>query len=190
MGADIHMFVEYRNKKRAQEDKANGRKPHWYSYGDRINPGRSYIMFGILAGVRGKYEESFEPKGKLDRGEMGWSSREASWFYISKDKSETDFENNIVSLETAKKWEGYGCRIENDQNGEPIWVEHPDWHSHSWMSTDELEEAFKRYIARASAEWGSTITKPPVEYRALLASMKALENGGENEVRVVFWFDN
>lgn len=58
------------------------------------------------------------------------------------------------------------------------------------MGTDELEEAFKRYVVRASAEWEEGITKPPVKYRALLASMKALEDGGENEVRVVFWFDN
>lgn len=184
------MFVEYRNKKRAQEDKTKGRKSHWYSYGDHTNPGRNYTMFGILAGVRGKYEDSFEPKGKLDREEMGWSSRDANWFYISKDVAETDLENGYTNLETAKKWEGYGCRIENDQNGKPAWVEQRHWHSHTWMSIEELEEAFKRYMVRASAEWEEGITKAPLEYRAMLASMKALEDDGENEVRVVFWFDN
>jgi len=190
MGADIHMFVEYRNKKRAQEDKTGGRKPYWYSYGNHTNPGRNYTLFGILAGVRGKYGDSFEPKGKLDREEMGWSSRDANWLYISENEKETNWEGGMTALETAKKWEGYGCKIENDQNGVPSWVEHPEWHSHSWMSIEELEEAFKRYKVHATLDWGEDVTKPPVEYQALLASMKALEDDGENEVRVVFWFDN
>lgn len=190
MGADIHMFVEYRSKKRAQELKNEGKKPYWYSYGGHINPGRNYTMFGILACVRGQYEDSFEPKGKLDREEMGWSSRDANWFYINKDVAKTDFENNITNIETARKWEGYGCRIENDEHGEHAWVEHPNWHSHSWMSIEELEKAFKRYVVHASTEWGEEINNVPLEYRALLASMKALEDNGKNEVRVVFWFDN
>lgn len=190
MGADIHMFVEYRNKKRAQEMKAEGRTSCWYGYGGRINPGRNYTLFGVLAGVRGQYRDSFMPKGKLDREEMGWSSRDANWLYIAENEKETDWENGVTTLETARKWEGYGCKIENDQNGRPAWVEHPDWHSHSWMSIEELEEAFNRYKVHATSEWGEDVTDVPIEYRALLASMKALEDGGENEVRVVFWFDN
>ena len=67
MGADIHMYAEYRNKNQAQEDQKQGRKPYWYCYGDQINPGRNYTLFGILAGVRGQYEDSFEPKGCLKK---------------------------------------------------------------------------------------------------------------------------
>lgn len=190
MGADIHMFVEYCSKKVIQELKKEGKKPYWHSYGGHINPGRNYTMFGVLAGVRGQYEDSFESKSKLNREEMGWSSRDANWFYINKDVAETDFENNITNIETARKWEGYDYRIKNDEHGEPAWVEHPHWHSHSWMSIEELEEAFKRYVVHASTEWGVEINNVPLEYRALLASMKALEDDGKNEVRVVFWFDN
>ena len=58
------------------------------------------------------------------------------------------------------------------------------------MDAEELEEAYRRYVKHASEEWGEEITKPPVEWRAIYASMKALEDDGENEVRVVFWFDN
>jgi hypothetical protein len=188
MGADIHMFVEYR-KKRAQELKNEGKKPYWYSYGDHTNPGRNYTLFGVLAGVRGQYEDSFEPKGKLPKDEMGFSSQYDAWLTIAH-VNDVDVCEGYVKLEDAKKYESYGRQILNDEEGMPRWVEHPDWHSHSWMSIDELEEAFKRYTVHASAEWGEEITKPPVEYRALLASMKALEDDGENEVRVVFWFDN
>jgi hypothetical protein len=30
----------------------------------------------------------------------------------------------------------------------------------------------------------------PVEWKAILAAMKSLEDEGKNEVRVVFWFDS
>jgi hypothetical protein len=58
------------------------------------------------------------------------------------------------------------------------------------MSIEELEEAFRRYKEHATAEWREPVHDVPLEYRALLVSMKALEDGGENEVRVIFWFDN
>ena len=57
------------------------------------------------------------------------------------------------------------------------------------IDSKELEKAYKRYKAYASYEWGSKM-EVPVEWKAILAAMKALENKGENEVRVVFWFDN
>jgi hypothetical protein len=60
MGADIHMYVEYRNKKQAKDLETQGRDPYWYSFGDCFNPGRNYTMFAILAGVRGEFKDSFE----------------------------------------------------------------------------------------------------------------------------------
>lgn len=188
MGADIHMYVEYRNKKRAQEDKKEGRKPYWFNYSDRVNPGRNYTMFGILASVRGQYEDSFEPKGSLPIDEMGWCSRHDNFLYIR--EGVKDHVDNSVTLETAQKYAGWGRKIINDQEGNPVFVEHPDWHSHTWMSIEELKEAYARYCRHATVEWEEKITKPPVEWMALLASMEALEDDGENEVRVVFWFDN
>ena len=60
MGADIHMFIEYRNKEQAKRLEKEGRKSYWWSFGDHLNPGRNYTMFAILAGVRGDYPESFD----------------------------------------------------------------------------------------------------------------------------------
>lgn len=185
MGADIHMFVEYRNKKWAQEDQQEGRKPYWISYGDETNLDRNYTLFGVLAGVRGNYEDSFIPKGKLQRDEMGYVSGSKAYLYIVDKPTEEVHEDGCCSREQAEKWTQYGCRIIEDK-----WIEHPEWHSHSWMTIEELEEAFNRYKVHATQEWGEPINNVPVEYRALLASMKALEDHGENEVRVVFWFDN
>lgn len=190
MGADIHMYVEYRNKKQAKEREAKGEKQYWTAYGDRVNPGRNYTMFAILAGVRGQYLESFEPKGKLSKDEMSWTTANDAYMHIYPKTHEDKEWEGFVTLEKATGWSKYGNNIVYDKNGTPTHVAHPDWHSHTWMSVKELEKAYKIYAKKASKEWGEKITKPHVEWMALLASMKALEGGGENEVRVVFWFDN
>lgn len=190
MGADIHMYVEYRNKKDAKNRETRGEKPYWYSYGDKINPGRNYTMFSVLAMVRGQYSDSFEPKGKIPWGLTGYSAQSDSHMLIYDKNNEDKDWDGWVTLEKAKNWEKYGCKIVYNEAGNPTHVEAPDWHSHSWMDAEELEEAYKRYVKHASGEWGEEITKPPVEWRAIHASMKALEDDGENEVRVVFWFDN
>ena len=190
MGADIHMYVEYRDKKVAKERDARGEKPYWVTYVGGVNPGRNYTMFAILAGVRGQYEESFQPKGKLPREMMSWGASSDAFMHIYPKKHEDKEWEGFVTLEKATEWAQWGNKIIFDENGKPSLVEHPDWHSHSWMSIKELKKAYKIYAKKASKEWGEKINKPPVEWRALLASMEELEDDGENEVRVVFWFDN
>jgi hypothetical protein len=190
MGADIHMYVEYRDKKVAKERDVRGEKPYWLAYGDRVNPGRNYTMFAILSCVRGEYEESFQPKGKLPREMMSWGASSDAFMHIYPKKHEDKEWEGFVTLEKATEWATWGRQIILNENGEPTYIEHPDWHSHSWMSIEELEQAYKIYAEKASQEWGEEITRPHVEWMALLASMKALEGDDENEVRVVFWFDN
>jgi hypothetical protein len=182
MGADIHMYVEYREKKRAKQAKKAGTISPWYSYGDEINPGRNYIMFAILAGVRGNYKGSFDPKGQVD--DMGYAAKHDAYMFIVDKPREEIHDQGCVSREDALRYASWGRQIIDD-----TWVEHPDWHSHSWMTIKELEKVFKLYEKYASKEWREPI-KVGVEYRALLASMKALDDEGNNEVRVVFWFDN
>jgi hypothetical protein len=180
MGADIHMYVEYRNKRQAKDLETQGRDPYWYSFGGHFNPGRNYTMFGVLAGVRGQYKDSFEPKGRIPFNLMGCSARHDLYYFIDDKEDE-----RTVTEEQAKKYsESYGCEIIDES-----WVRCPDYHSHSWMSSKELEKVYKSYKKYASNEWGSKMDVP-VEWKAILAAMKALENDGENEVRVLFWFDN
>lgn len=103
MGADIHMYVEYRNKERSQEELKLGRKPYWHCYGDRINPGRNYALFAVLAGVRGQYEDSFIPKGKLEKDEMGYISAKDAHLYIIDKPSDEIREEGCCSLEQAQR---------------------------------------------------------------------------------------
>jgi hypothetical protein len=56
-------------------------------------------------------------------------------------------------------------------------------HSHSWLSLPELEEVQRRY-----QEFGSDESDLYLE--AAMAVMRALEQKGREESRLVFWFDN
>lgn len=175
MGTDIHMYVQYREKERA-----NSQYDFWYSFGERINPGRCYDMFAILSdGVRGRWKKHFRAKGLPTK--MGYSAENDAYLWIrEKDEDPRDYENRSCTLEDALRW---GREIIRDKEGKPFKTAHPDWHSHSWLNVSEFEQALKWYKEQ-------TKYTPSVEYRALFKAMKELENRGKNEVIVVFWFDN
>jgi hypothetical protein len=177
MGCDIHMYVQYREKKE-RENELN--RDWWYEFGDQISPGRNYSMFGILAGVRSSYYDDegvthLEPKGLPDFG-LGWGARAD----LSLSITETGQEEKSCTLEQAERWKG---PIEKNKDGKPVRTEHPDWHSHSWLTPKELAQVYRWYKKE-------TGYPPGLEYRVLLKMMKALEDEGKNEVVVVFWFDN
>ena len=172
MGADIHIYVQYRKKERV------GTKYDWWdSFGSNFGS-RNYTLFGILAGVRERgLKHSYDPKGLPTFGLSSMCENDL-YLYIREEGEELE---NSCTLEQAKQW---GRPIINNGQGKPWKTENPDWHSHSWLTLDELKQAFKWYN-RISEGY-----KLDVEYRALLKAMKELEDGGKNEVVVVFWFDN
>lgn len=172
MGCDIHMYVEYRDK----------RSDYWMGFGGRINPGRNYGMFGVLAGVRGHFKDSFAPKG-INNLTLGYQCSDDYYLYIT----ENGKGDNETTLENAYEWnKRYGCELKF-MGEKPYKVQHPDWHSHSWMNVKELTKAFNIYKKIEKEEYGSGSV--PIEYKVILNIMKTLEKGGY-ESRVVFWFDN
>ena len=173
MGCDIHMYVEFQSAKKDYK--------YWESFGGRINPGRNYVLFGKIAGVRGG-RELFAPRG-LPK-DLGFYSQEDSRFFIV---DEPDESGEYVTLEQAKKYEQYGSTI-IEQNGKPTWVTHPDWHGHTWLTPDELSECYVAAVDQLNREWGPGSDLCD-EYHALLAAMRCLESRN-NSVRVVIWFDN
>jgi hypothetical protein len=185
MGCDIHMFVEYANKQRLKEQREENKSEWWNCFGGRLNPCRNYTMFGLLSkGVRSNFEEGFEPKGKLSRDNMSWEANDHAMYYIS----ETE-EEGSVTIETALRYQKYGAKLYKNQDGEYTWVDNPDWHSHSWLSVEEYEKALDIYKKNID-DYSDEIVGIPLEWRTILTLMKELEDGGENEVRIVFWFDN
>jgi hypothetical protein len=155
MGCDIHMYVEYKRKENT----------NWQDFGGRINPGRNYSIFTNLASVRSNVTGN-KPKGIPD--DVAYSSRNDNLIFI--DESGGD---DTVTRERALRWVKSGSKIVDD-----TWVTHPDWHSHSWATIEELEDAVNKDT------WGGAH-----EYRAVLAAMKCLESDGF-DVRAVYWFDN
>ncbi len=176
MGCDIHMYIQYRNKKNIDT-----KYDRWNNFGERINPGRNYEMFGILSsGVRKEWNKSFDSRGLPKK-----FSSTIDWNLHIPIRDENDDPNNYgtytVTLEQIKNW-GSKKIVYNSQ-GKPYKVVNPDWHSHNYLTVDEYAKALKWYREQTKYE-------PPVEYKALLKAMRELENKGKNEVMVVFWFDN
>jgi hypothetical protein len=184
MGCDIHMYLEYTTKKELKEAKKTGKAPYWRDFAGHINPGRNYDMFGFISqGVRSNHKNGLPPKGLPPFEELGYYSRNDSVCYISDSPSE-----NTVTLETAMRWAESGrLKIIKDRNDKPCWVEHPDWHSHTWLTTKEFETAINRYAKYCSSseyDFGA-----PIEYMALLSAMKTFEENGYVS-RMIVWFDN
>lgn len=207
MGCDIHCYIEYRDRDVSdREDKS------WSSFGGRINPGRNYLMFSLMAGVRGG-DGIFEVRG-LPEG-LGYYSNDDNYLYITADKECNCGECKSVSVENAARWvESGSSEYKNNREGKPTWVSHPDWHSHSWLSLVEFRQVLEKYKEVEQREWEelekdrvellnkvpeneqeqSWLYKPYAhatapEYQAMEAAMAKFEELGY-ESRLVFWFDN
>lgn len=171
MGCDIHCYLQYTNTYGEDEP------VYVHSWGGRINPGRNYSMFSLMAGVReyGDRKALFQPRGLPEK--IGWQAEADNRFFVSDDKS--DYER-YVTWEDARKWveKGYSI-LQTVAEGRYTYVTNPDWHSHSWLNAKELGKVFTAYRTQ-------TGESAPKEWLALLAALKAL---GPTAI-VVFWFDN
>ena len=66
-----------------------------------------------------------------------------------------------------------------------MFVTNPDWHSHSWLTLDELKKVQKEYENTENfKQWGVHI-----ELNAIIATMESLNASGKI-ARFTFWFDN
>ena len=161
MGCDIHAYIEYQR---------NG-ETRYLPFGGRINPGRNYRLFGLLADLRECGPAIIEPRGMPP--DAAWEAEHDNELYIS--ANETD---GTTTPERAQRWVESGSSVYlKDKH----FVTHPDWHSHSWLTTAEYRDVLKVYQSQESA-W------PIPEYDAILAAMERLDHHGT--ARLVFWFDN
>lgn len=163
MGCDIHCFVEYR---------AKGEK-FWSSFGNGIQPGRNYEMFGHLAGVRYDVRPVVAPRGVPD--DLGWSASDAYWLFA---ETEADSKRHDDWVKNGSS----RYRILDGKENKS-WVSHPDYHTHSWLTRREFQLALFRYV-NANPD-----AKIPVNYEAIDKLLAHYEKRGM-EARLVFWFDN
>jgi len=164
MGADIHAYIEY-----AQP--SSNDKLHWTPFAGQLSLWRDYNLFGKIAGVRGE-GPVFPLRGMPD--DLGYEASGDCCLYIN---DENPDQEGHCSRENAERWVESGI---SEWKWDKRKVTHPDWHSHTWLSTDEF-----RQILQMPCEHGSVHEC----YLAALAAMEALQAAG-NHVRIVIWFDN
>lgn len=182
MGCDIHTYIEF-------ADFETDAGPYWKNFTQ--NPGgRNYIMFGVLAGVRVERVKLFEPKG-MPAGRIGYDTSEDYWLHVAPaDHPEWADGDGWVTLETAEQWVEKGYSIgETNKTGRLERVSGPDWHSHSWLTADELDRAFAHYLEQLPKFYPSEKVVVPAEWLAMLAAMRTFEAAGK-PTRLIFWFDN
>lgn len=173
MGADIHAYVEYRNKN--TED--NNKQIYWSSLG-RIMLSRYYHFFGLLGNERRGRQVLFKSKGLPN--DIGQVAQDDWWISIDEDNV-AEYLENPITKEDALKWnEKYGVKIEYI-GYKPYRVENPDWHQASLITTEEL----KKVLTLIKVETKEVY----IDGEAVLAMMESLEKNGKI-ARLVFWFDN
>lgn len=162
MGCDIHCYIEY---EKGQD---------WLSFGGRINPGRYYAIFETMAGVRGDQSKALiQPRGIPEN--IGFTAKHDNLLYIT----ETECEGYVSKAKADRYVRECGSKYIRDSQGVNRWVTHPDWHTHSWLTTDEFEKAIKTAKCFGDAP----------EYSAIIAAMRSFDIQGY-PARLVFWFDN
>ena len=63
-------------------------------------------------------------------------------------------------------------------------LDNPDWHSHSWLTTEEYAQSLDNY-SKVSI-WGGEVG---LVYSVILSMMRSIEERGAT-ARIIFWFDN
>lgn len=165
MGADIHVYIEHNS-----HEPREGEKRYWSTFGGRINPGRDYTMFGLLANVRCD-GAIYEPRGLPS--DIAWQTGDDAFVRVSDSPDLFDLDGYCRPA-SAEDWVrlGYSSWVEEGKK-----ITHPDYHSHSWLKPEE---------------WKNVIAHRPgvgAEYEAISAAMDTLQARGK-KARVVFWFDN
>lgn len=181
MGCDIHPYLDFF---RSNDEKD---EPYVQSFG-ALHISRDYALFAIMAGVR-NYDNALEPIAE-PRGLPEHNSYVVNGdntLYIT--DRETD-ESGYTTRERAEKWVASGSSkwVNEGQTR----VTHPDWHSHSWLTTAEMEEVIRRYVAyyENHADTYYRGRKPAPEVYGIVGAMKGIEADGKYTARLVYWFDN
>lgn len=159
MGCDIHAYIESQPHKETSPE-------YWWKNAD-LYITRNYAMFGFLAGVRSNDNPLFAPRG--------WDKNSSTKFeyclYV--EDGDPDGDGNCSS-ERAEHWVSRGDSERIDEK----WVTHPDWHTASWLTADELEKVVQAYREKY----------PQYDCNEWLGYVELMKRIPES--RFTFWFDN
>ena len=164
MGCDIHIFLETKHKD----------FNHWHSFThEPLSPGRHYELFTALSNVRGQCDEPMATPGWPK--DASWSANNWNLVRISKSGHPHD---RAVSKEKADEWTRNGMsQVVYDEDGNPMGVTRPDWHSHGHCSVETLAKALRKSKANCT------------HWKAVLAAARAFEKD-DYQVRILLAYNN
>lgn len=178
MGCGIHLHVEVRSRK--YKDAKWRHADIDGAFSDRI-----YGMFYALAEVRGPYNgiTPLKPKGIPD--DMSWQTKDDISYVVDNEFAE---DKGYCSMAQAMDYikSGWSKWLEYHGDGTKR-ITCPDWHSFSWCTIEEMENAINQVFKDKEGKWITNYE--PEAWYALLMYMKAYDEMGY-DVRAVFWFDN
>jgi hypothetical protein len=154
-----------------------GNRGKWWHWA-RVRLSQDYLLFNLLAGVRRDHPgmpdvESMPVKGlPSDVTEL---TLEEDALTVDDQAAELEVPDTCTKA-AADAWvrEGRSRLLHNGYA-----VTHPDFHSHSWLSSDELHVVAERYSAARGQD--------DVVLSAIQAAIAVLHAGGI-ESRAIIWF--
>lgn len=171
MGADIHVYIEYKEKTSSM----------WHCFGERLNPGRDYDMFGIMAGVRYPSNKLFEPRG-LPKN-LSYEAESDVIYFVNNNPDLKNVSGFCTSAQAEEynesylKYKSYYGLVGGYVDESKTKVYNSDWHSHSWLNLEE----YKKCVNQRDSIF--------IKYEIILDIMEGFEKRG-HDCRLVFWFDN
>lgn len=187
MGCDIHAFVEYAPKLDAEEPKPE--KRFWRPLGGDMYIGRDYYLFATMCnGVRiDDLPHTFEPKGIAE--DMAFYADMKHRLYIA--SSDESVDEYSATREQAENWVKLGySQVLAEREGVVTSITNPDWHSYSWLTTEEVKQIPRMYKKNLKAsEEDPFYFNVGINFKAIIEVMKLYEKN-EYDARLVFWFDN
>lgn len=173
MGTDIHCYIEYTHP---TYKKSNGIFK-WHGFGSGNFGSRCYPLFDALFALQRPGEICGDRNIPQD---ISNDTRKHYMLDISDDgisESDDDYYRRIT-FDQAISWIDPHSRIEVDENGFLNSISCPDYHSDSWLTADEFDQAIDSI---------ESVIDP--EYHAMVSICRTYEKFGYT-ARIVFWFDN
>lgn len=176
MGCDIHLMVETKPRN------AN----RWSDAGffDQFSC-RVYGMFARMAKVReyeNTYKVQFKPRGIPN--DISWFTQRRFFLYTTEEQDAAEWCDNYCLMKDAERWvrQGFSKWVDAEHR----MVTRPDYHSHSWLSTNELRQCFDDCFK----DENGNLFGDYIEWLGLVSLCEGIESSGTHECRVVFCFDN
>jgi len=165
MGCDIHAYIE---TKAVFDDR------DFWDCPMEVHLHRNYTLFSAMAGVKGDLEPVVPPRG--------WPKNTSDTVRYKSALFITDNPGSSEGCCSVEEAQHYGSEVMGtDDSGAPRLIRHPDWHTPSWLTAEELE-----LVQRRLEDAGGLRV---VELDAVIAAMEAFLREYD-EVRLVFWFDS